>query len=406
MNRTTGILAIAMALGAAATTSLAQPHRSYPRFYNLGYYILPSAVSADGSAVVGAPAFWWTESGGTVIASPPWQSSCYATAITADTIRVFGYCNQPPDTSFSFRWVPGTPVEFLIPTIRASAASADGQVVVGGDMMFSSAYRWTSTTGLQNLGLAPGFGGAWPRAICADGHIITGNSWWWWKDANFGFRWTAQTGMQQLPLPTWATRCGGFAISADGAFIGGACSSPSALRPVRWSAQLHPEELVLPPGWSVGIVAALNHDGSIAAGDARFAELWRAVLWTSGGMIDLTTHLASQGVNMEGWLLSEARAISADGRVVAGTGSYHGQHHGWVAILSPGCYANCDASTTPPILNIEDFTCFISDFAAASQLPHNQQLNHYANCDHSNTAPVLNVEDFACFINKFAAGCD
>jgi hypothetical protein len=69
------------------------------------------------------------------------------------------------------------------------------------------------------------------------------------------------------------------------------------------------------------------------------------------------------------------------------------------------CYANCDNSTVPPILNVEDFTCFINEFAAGSQLPHAQQINHYANCDASTTAPVLNVEDFTCFINRFAAGC-
>jgi hypothetical protein len=69
------------------------------------------------------------------------------------------------------------------------------------------------------------------------------------------------------------------------------------------------------------------------------------------------------------------------------------------------CYANCDGSTTAPILNVEDFTCFINEFAAATQLPHEQQLTHYANCDQSTTAPVLNVEDFTCFINQFAQGC-
>jgi hypothetical protein len=69
------------------------------------------------------------------------------------------------------------------------------------------------------------------------------------------------------------------------------------------------------------------------------------------------------------------------------------------------CYANCDNSTTAPILNVEDFTCFINNFAAASLLTHQEQLNHYANCDNSTTAPVLNVEDFTCFINEFAAGC-
>jgi hypothetical protein len=69
------------------------------------------------------------------------------------------------------------------------------------------------------------------------------------------------------------------------------------------------------------------------------------------------------------------------------------------------CYANCDASTTPPVLNVEDFSCFINLFASAQSLPHEQQLAHCANCDASTAPPVLNVEDFSCFINAFAAGC-
>jgi hypothetical protein len=85
-----------------------------------------------------------------------------------------------------------------------------------------------------------------------------------------------------------------------------------------------------------------------------------------------------------------------------------GWRHGFKSYMlqgGPVCYANCDGSTTPPILNVEDFTCFINEFAAAQTLPHEQQLTHYANCDQSSTPPVLNVEDFTCFINRFAQGC-
>jgi hypothetical protein len=60
------------------------------------------------------------------------------------------------------------------------------------------------------------------------------------------------------------------------------------------------------------------------------------------------------------------------------------------------CYANCDASTAAPVLNVNDFTCFLNRFAAGDA---------YANCDNSSAAPTLNVLDFACFLNKFAAGC-
>jgi hypothetical protein len=76
-----------------------------------------------------------------------------------------------------------------------------------------------------------------------------------------------------------------------------------------------------------------------------------------------------------------------------------------VVVVNSPCYANCDASTTAPILNVEDFACFINAFAAAQSLPPAQQVTNYANCDASTVMPVLNVEDFACFINRFAAGC-
>jgi hypothetical protein len=69
------------------------------------------------------------------------------------------------------------------------------------------------------------------------------------------------------------------------------------------------------------------------------------------------------------------------------------------------CYANCDNSTTDPILNVEDFICFVSKFADGQLLPHEEQITHYSNCDGSTTTPVLNVEDFLCFVAAFAAGC-
>jgi hypothetical protein len=77
----------------------------------------------------------------------------------------------------------------------------------------------------------------------------------------------------------------------------------------------------------------------------------------------------------------------------------------FAAPAAPPCYANCDGSTTAPILNVEDFICFVAEFAAASLLPPEQQLTHYANCDGSTTPPMLNVEDFTCFVSAFAAGC-
>jgi hypothetical protein len=66
------------------------------------------------------------------------------------------------------------------------------------------------------------------------------------------------------------------------------------------------------------------------------------------------------------------------------------------------CYADCDVNGE---LNVDDFLCFINEFALAQNLPQLEQINHYANCDGSITPPVLNVDDFICFINAFAGGC-
>jgi hypothetical protein len=57
------------------------------------------------------------------------------------------------------------------------------------------------------------------------------------------------------------------------------------------------------------------------------------------------------------------------------------------------CYPNCNGSTQPPVLNVDDFVCFSQRFAGADP---------YADCNHDN---ALNVEDFVCFQAAFAAGC-
>jgi len=60
------------------------------------------------------------------------------------------------------------------------------------------------------------------------------------------------------------------------------------------------------------------------------------------------------------------------------------------------CYANCDGSTIPPVLNVSDFICFQTKYAAGDP---------YANCDNSTIPPILNVSDFICFQTKYSAGC-
>jgi hypothetical protein len=114
---------------------------------------------------------------------------------------------------------------------------------------------------------------------------------------------------------------------------------------------------------------------------------------------DLTSHIQSGNtltfVFVEG---DPATAATYRGQAASTTTPQRVGPNLFITAIGNGsaCYPNCDNSTTPPVLNVNDFICFQSAFAAG---------NSYANCDHSTTPPVLNVNDFICFQSAFAAGC-
>jgi hypothetical protein len=153
-----------------------------------------------------------------------------------------------------------------------------------------------------------------------------------------------------------------------------------------------------PPGMNVSSVATATAMG-YQVGYASINGRVRAVMWhgNPGSWEDLS--LAQPGL----WGDTYASAIWIDNATiyVAGygtplTGPHAGNHEALLWTKPLPCYANCDGSNTPPTLNINDFICFQSRFAAGEP---------YANCDGSTQAPVLNVNDFICFQTRFAAGC-
>ncbi len=103
----------------------------------------------------------------------------------------------------------------------------------------------------------------------------------------------------------------------------------------------------------------------------------------------ITTPITGGGFSLAGTIGQPDAGILASPTFVCSGGF-------WVAAAAGTCYPNCDASTTVPALNVNDFVCFLNRFAAGDP---------YANCDNSTTAPTLNVNDFICFLNAFAAGC-
>ncbi len=137
--------------------------------------------------------------------------------------------------------------------------------------------------------------------------------------------------------------------------------------------------------------------GSLGAPNAGDDDAYIAKFTASGTLL-WSEQIGASGFD-EGW---GAAADSLGNIYVAGLtdGSLGGPNAGnWDAFLAKfgtSCYANCDNSNLAPILNVNDFTCFINKYAAAAP---------YANCDASTLPPILNCNDFTCFLNRYAAGC-
>src|SRR5689334_15823746 len=97
----------------------------------------------------------------------------------------------------------------------ALGVSADGLVAVGAsgvvdNLQFRAAVRWTAAGGIARL--VPGPAGGSSISLCAnaDGTVIAGGQ------AYTGFRWTSVTGMQDLGTLNGSGSVNAVGISADG----------------------------------------------------------------------------------------------------------------------------------------------------------------------------------------------
>jgi hypothetical protein len=198
--------------------------------------------------------------------------------------------------------------------------------------------------------------------------------------------------------------------SGEALFIGGAFTTAgpiAASRIARWDGQ---QWSALGAGVN-NMVNALTafDDGSgtalYAAGlfnqadgnPVQFAARWDGASWSAlnggpnGGLMAATV-----------FEYGSAPALVVGGSFLQVNGQPANRIAAWMGCPPAGCYADCNGDGT---LNVDDFLCFINEFAAAQSLQVAQQIDHYANCDGSSTEPILSVDDFMCFINQFAAGC-
>lgn len=275
----------------------------------------PGGVSNFGSAVAGSfkadpenisidRAFRWTEGGGIMEIPNPFHPSTpedIAYDISADGNIVVGRAYTNPDTH-AFRWTSETGMTLLIPEpgtgfdsydgSRGYAVSDDGSTIVGrlthedgGNL----AFRWREGEGFVGLGFIDENRRdtrAW--GVSADGSVVVGTG----LIDPFGeraFKWTAETGIRRLDDLEVRSRAWG--VSADGSIV-------------------------------------VGHSGAVGG-----AAVWEG---DSGprGIAEILTN--DFGVDLGGWDLTNARSVSADGRIVTGTGrNPNGDTEAWIAELTP-----------------------------------------------------------------------
>lgn len=306
-------------------------------------------VSADGSVVVGSSvsatgvtAFAWTQGGG--MAALPMLAG--GTGATAYAVSANGEVAVGVSDSASGQqacvWsngqvsglgdLAGGAFESL-----ARDVSDDGLVIVGYGTSASGreAFRWSGGT-MTDLGdLAGGSFQSEANAVTPDGTRVTGYG----TAANqHSFTWNPVDGLQDHYAAALA-----YAISSDGSQLAGHINATFVIpdiitinyhRATRWNGGT---ATVIGPESSGSPVDStfygLTPDGALAVGSFRNASgPYFAVSHDAfNGVRNLKTVLTDNGIDMTGWELTAATAVSADGSVVVGYGTNpNGQQEAWV----------------------------------------------------------------------------
>jgi probable HAF family extracellular repeat protein len=184
------------------------------------------AANGDGSVIVGASA----------VTPPPFQSS--------PSQHAFRWTLTPGTNTGVMEDLGTLDPSYQSAGSQATAVSSDGNVVAGsttvaaGSAISQHAFRWTRPTGLVDLGSLPGFITSTATGINGDGSVIVGivdpkgsglNSGGWIANSNSrAFRWSSVSGMQDLGASLSAgsnfagnTLLTATGITRDGQIIGG-----------------------------------------------------------------------------------------------------------------------------------------------------------------------------------------
>jgi uncharacterized membrane protein len=354
-------LLLAPVLLAAGGTALAGKWEVLQPLYP-GYQSEAVALSADGSVIVGSTgtptgqqAFQWTLATGMVglpkPLSVPWT---WANDVSADGSTIVGWGGSNFGSRAGWEGLiwqnSGAPSEVAVANkgVWLKGVSGDGTKAVGtmqgtAAMDLSEAFRLP--VGGSPLPLSgPLYPGTNVQsdadAISKNGQVIVGDTQELTTYAHSGFRWTDATGM---------TAVGDFsanAASRDGSVVVGAISTPAdGLQAYRWtqSGGVQPLGLYKPDsGTYTSQALGVSGDGSTVVGfvENMNTDLRQAFIWKDNGAgIRLLQDVLMEKygfVELNGWTLTKAYAISDDGKTAVGRGySPEGHDEAWRAVMAP-----------------------------------------------------------------------
>jgi uncharacterized membrane protein len=205
----------------------------------------------------------------------------------------------------------------VLPGARRSEAydvSADGSVVVGSSPGndVASVFRWTTEAGMAGIGPPLPFGeGNIAHAVSADGSIVVGN-------APGPFRWTTVDGFAYLGAGAsfaYGVSADGSTVVGDGAYV--------------WTEQTGAIDIGGDAAYDV------SADGSVAVGAwyGGEAAVWDLVSGEHGRLKPVLER--EYGLDLDGWMLFGARAVSDDGLTIVGSGlNPAGDPEAWRVTLS------------------------------------------------------------------------
>lgn len=221
---------------------------------------------------------------------------------------------------------------------QALGISASGDVLVGWSASSAGleAARWVNGQVFAMGDLPGGPHHSAAALVSADGTTIVGTG-----TSGSGpevFVWQEGTGMIGLgDLPGGAFSSEPFGMNHDASVIVGESTSSQGVEAMRWSSSTGMQGLGdLPGGEFQSMAFDVSANGQTVVGFGTTERGAEAFVWTAkDGMRRVLDVLLEQGGSeAQGWLLTEATSISANGHVVVGNGTNpNGQTEGWIAYL-------------------------------------------------------------------------